>query len=848
MQQNKQPLPLNADAWNTVQVRFTDGQMTLVLNDTVVYTAQLSQPGPPTFGMFRYSGETGARVRNLTFTGDWPRTVPETQQQEFVALTIAQLNIERDALTDVFEHDFAKDGLPEKYFTTTGVRQHFEMSEDDGVIMKSICQGDWASGNVVTNFNIHGDFDISATYSNVQFDAPEESGARLNVMPADTETYNLRIGRLRQQSGDHQIKAMSSHIPRDGRIPKNVFHLRTEATSGKLRIVRRKNQYSYMFAEADSNVFSLAGTEIGPTDPLGVDGLHLSSMCLGRGTFSVCWKNLRIAAERLELRITEGATGPKALYGIPASAVDPENRNAVPLWRQYCEQRVQQFELFTAGEEQTAIERLPEPVMIHRQLNYSDGLIYLWKQSNGRPVAIGTMLLEDKNAEGGYREVDEFHSLHSGSLRMTDRGIEKWNVPTAGLVWNEIPAAPAPAATVRELFAQANELGQRFSCETRRRGGGGPPLLSKPIYTYTLIEDGNAIAGILTAFAMDANPEVLLSLEVRPNATGDLRWHYAGANYTGSNGYLLLDKKYVWQEAPAQFGERTPHRGWFPHKNLKPEDGIAATAPLTVRKVSEPPNGYTELGSPRWTSDGKRILFDARETPERHDTAQVAIVNADGKSPPKTIGSGMMPSMSLDGTQIVFCERGVMRMNADGNGREQLDASGWGVEWSPNGKQIAWRRGRQFVLMNVADGTTRNLLTAEQSSQIRTRYWNHAWSHDSKAIAFKAADRDGKNMIIVAKPDAPDAFQIVFIGETSEKLTWHPDNRQVCFSMNDPNTRLPRLFIVDPATDDPPQLLPGQPVGWKLVDCDWSPDGKWIAFSGEPAAQTQEWPLIDSNY
>ncbi len=833
------PLPLNANAWNAVRLKFSGDQLNIFLNDTIVYSAMMSPETSRTFGLFRYLDKTGVRLRKLRWRGAWPKTVPSTPQQSLANRLIPRLNDEREALNDSFHHDFAAKGLPESFFGMGGVRQHYETSINNGINLKSISRGDWGAGDIFAKFNVHGDFDISATFEDVQFDAPGESGARLILNPSDRQVYDFRIGRIRGAQGEQDIKAMASHVPRNGRVPKGVYHRATESTSGKLRIARRGNVYHYLFAEEDSNTFFLAGSEIGPTAPLHTNGLHLSSMCLGRGTFSVRWKDLQIAADRLQLQVTEGVIGPKALYVMPTPKLHVEEHDDLPPWQRYCKQRIEQFELIVDDGQATAT-RSPDPVMIHRQNNFSNGLIYVWTQSNKRPVAIGTVLLEDKNAEGGFREVDEFHSFHDGPLRMTDDGIEKWNVAGAGLTWKELPEAPVPSRTQQELFEQATELSHRFTAELRRRGLEGPALLDEPLYRYSLTENGTQIVGILTAFANDNNPEVLLLLEARRNRNGKYRWHFAGANYTGMNGYLLLDGKYVWEEAPAQFGERSPHRGWFPHENLKPEDGIAATKRSDVRKLTDLPDGFVDIGSPRWSRNRKQILFDTRN---EQNQPQLGMVAADGTTAPTLLGPGMMPSMSTDGKQIVFTNPGIMKMMADGTSREQINQNGWGVHWAPDGQHIAWAADNQIIIQNVANQSTRPLLTKAQASRITQVFWNFSWSHDGKAIAFKATSVDERSMIVVAHPNAADKFRIVYQGETSEKITWHPNHQHLCFSMKDPATNLNRLHTLNLTKDEKPQQLPGQPAGWNLFDCDWSSDGQNIVFVGQPAATTLEWPV-----
>ena len=130
----------------------------------------------------------------------------------------------------------------------------------------------------------------------------------------------------------------------------------------------------------------------------------------------------------------------------------------------------------------------------------------------------------------------------------------------------------------------------------------------------------------------------------------------------------------------------------------------------------------------------------------------------------------------------------------------------------------------------------------EQASQIRRIYFNPAWSHDSKSIAFKAQNQNGQDMLVVADVDSVDGFKVVHVGETSMKVTWHPDNKRICFSARDADSKLTQMYVVDRTTNKNPSLLVGQPRSWNNLACDWSPDGKRIVFRAQPQL---EWPPLE---
>jgi hypothetical protein len=70
-------LPLLEKDWNVMQLRLEGDTITLVLNDTEIFRRPLERTNHRTFGIFHFRDETSARVRNLSWQGNWPRTLPE---------------------------------------------------------------------------------------------------------------------------------------------------------------------------------------------------------------------------------------------------------------------------------------------------------------------------------------------------------------------------------------------------------------------------------------------------------------------------------------------------------------------------------------------------------------------------------------------------------------------------------------------------------------------------------------------------------------------------------------------------------------------------------------------------
>jgi hypothetical protein len=68
--------PLKIKAWNRVVLSLAGDRVSLRLNGELLYERSLEPTNQRLFGLFHYADETEARVRNVTYRGQWPRTLP----------------------------------------------------------------------------------------------------------------------------------------------------------------------------------------------------------------------------------------------------------------------------------------------------------------------------------------------------------------------------------------------------------------------------------------------------------------------------------------------------------------------------------------------------------------------------------------------------------------------------------------------------------------------------------------------------------------------------------------------------------------------------------------------------
>jgi hypothetical protein len=205
---------------------------------------------------------------------------------------------------DVFEHDFAKDGLaPQRFGVVYGSLDHFNARPDGLHVTRPGGEG-YNNSHIAPHLSVHGDFDIIASFE--QFDphpsAGSSSGVFLQALLDNAKSNECLVYRrhLRHRAVSQPI-VQASYVTREpGGARRARFQYEiVEAASGRLRLARRGDTVYYLFAENDSPVFRLFGKETGAEDDLVIGGLRLVTQTEGEGLTKVVWKSLTIRAHRL---------------------------------------------------------------------------------------------------------------------------------------------------------------------------------------------------------------------------------------------------------------------------------------------------------------------------------------------------------------------------------------------------------------------------------------------------------------------------------------------------------------------------------------------------------------------
>lgn len=259
-----------------------------------------------------------------------------------------------------------------------------------------------------------------------------------------------------------------------------------------------------------------------------------------------------------------------------------------------------------------------------------------------------------------------------------------------------------------------------------------------------------------------------------------------------------------------------------------------ATATLAgaTATASEPTYDYW----PRWSPDGKRILFD------RDGTA--IVMDASGRRPRRLPGS--LPGDVAGDGRVVLLEQHpggahLVVMRHDGSGRRVVtrgrddDTS---PHWSPDGRTILFeRRGRGQDVWSVGgDGRRLRRLTTDRRSSLGDT--TQPWGPDGRRFAYEGCGpRCGEVHVLDAAGRTRPRH--VTPAQRNESATWSPRGSLIAYlsggdSLADPPVTA-ELYVVN--ADGTGRTNASRARSRRLLldrdgrELSWSPDGRSIVFA-----------------
>jgi len=286
---------------------------------------------------------------------------------------------------------------------------------------------------------------------------------------------------------------------------------------------------------------------------------------------------------------------------------------------------------------------------------------------------------------------------------------------------------------------------------------------------------------------------------------------------------------------PAQDATATKRLGLYVIDVINPEVTLVRDKPI---------GDLTYFGSPSWSNDGQRILFDATPGQAWRKT-HLKVIHADqGKAGVTDLGLGNCPTLSPDGDHVAFllnsgavpdAPRGIWLMRADGSKRRHL--GGYGVpKWSPDGKQlliISFSSPCRMSIMDVETAKQRPVQLAGHNF-----YSNPGWAGDGQTLVaiVTSGGNAGIALVDVTDPEQARVKQILWRkGDRIDMSPLYPvysPKTDLCVFVGG-NENGEALYTVKPGQFDPPKRL--EPTGYdgKIARLAFSPDGRYVLFCSD---------------
>lgn len=301
------PVLLRANEWNHARLSLVADTMSVAVNDITVASEKLPVEGRRNFGLFHFADQTGVRVRNIKWRGDWPRQLPELSNQQLAAPDHECLE-GLDELTEVMVHDFAVQGIPESKFRVDGHSLQTTVRETaSGVQVSPMADGNWRGIWIKLKEPVYGDFDATLTFEQLDFVYGKSDYLDMELRGIDASGREMKATRQMHKTDDSFWAKMDVMMP-DGSWVGDSEQLRDQSTAGRLRLVRRGDTCHMLIAHEDSPNFHYCGSrQLFSTDS--VMRLEVLAKCAGGGSTSVLLKKLEVrsnsAAEaaRRDLRV-----------------------------------------------------------------------------------------------------------------------------------------------------------------------------------------------------------------------------------------------------------------------------------------------------------------------------------------------------------------------------------------------------------------------------------------------------------------------------------------------------------------------------------------------------------------
>ena len=281
----------------------------------------------------------------------------------------------------------------------------------------------------------------------------------------------------------------------------------------------------------------------------------------------------------------------------------------------------------------------------------------------------------------------------------------------------------------------------------------------------------------------------------------------AAVTLYGEPGYIDADGATVW---PRPSSSATLPAAVADARLAISRTGDIWTVRGDGRDLFQVTRGRLEDSQPLWSPDGKMLAFVRRS---EGDTSAICLVSSSGGK-----------------------VRTLVRRTASGG---KSYAYIGGISWSPEGSKIAWGQTgsgagdsqiSRLMTVDVATGSTTELLAKENGFGAIDAGWSPCWSPDGERVLIAQSGMDAEGGQTWVLTLATGALRKLPVADASYS-TWSPDGSRILTSTGTQETSSIRLLQADG------RLLRtlARGGGWEgapsVDSARFSPDGRWILYA-----------------
>jgi Ca2+-binding EF-hand superfamily protein len=243
---------------------------------------------------------------------------------------------------------------------------------------------------------------------------------------------------------------------------------------------------------------------------------------------------------------------------------------------------------------------------------------------------------------------------------------------------------------------------------------------------------------------------------------------------------------------------------------------------------------FPNIFSPEISPDGKWVAVDGWKRGQVSTAAHLLIASVETDEV-RDLGIGCIPQWSADGKKTAYSRygRGVFIRNFEGDPDVQLiDPQGWAIEFSPDGKQTAWVKGRNnFVIHDIATNARRPVFPDVQSPYQYIEH-NFTWSPDSRRICFRGhRPNEVVDVGIVSTTGGdPNLRVLCDARDVGSDFSWFSEGKRLMFDRHPAGAARTQIFEIDPDGEQPSVRYPRQPRDRNNICVSWSRDGKTFVY------------------